>query len=168
MTPLTSSLAAFADWLSGTPLSVAIQSVSWVVPLVQTIHILALAVVLSSVGMIGLRILGLAGGRTTVANTARRYVPWIWGALVIMLLTGVTLVIGEPGRSLTNAYFQWKMGLLVLGILLVVGFRTTAARNAPFWDVDHGHRPLARALAVSAFALFVTIAVLGRWIAYAV
>ncbi len=167
MTPSTSFLASFADWLSTTPLSLVISSVSWVVPLVQTIHILALAVVLSSVGMIGLRMLGQAG-RTTVANTARHFVPWIWGALVVMLVTGVTLVIGEPGRSLTNAYFQWKMGLLVLGTLLVVGFQTTVARNAPFWDVDHRHRPLAGVLAVSAFALFVTIAVLGRWIAYAI
>jgi hypothetical protein len=167
MTPPTSTLAAFADWLASTPLSVTILSVSWLVPLVQTIHILALAALLSSVGMIGLRIVGRAGGHASVADTARRYVPWIWGALVIMLLTGLTLIIGEPGRSLTNAYLQWKMALLVLGVLLVCGFRTTVARHAPLWDPDRRPRPLAGTLAAFTFALFVAIAVLGRWIAYA-
>ena len=160
-------LVALAEWLANTPLSLQIQTVSWVVPLVQTVHILAIAVVLSSVGMITLRILGLAGRRTTIVDTARRYVPWIWGALVVLLMTGALLVIGEPGRSLTNITFQWKMGLLVLGILIVAAFRTTVVRSAPFWELGPAHRPAARILAVSVVALFMAIAVLGRWIAYA-
>lgn len=159
-------LESFSEWLSSTPLSLQIQTISWLVPFVQTIHILAIAAVLSSVGMVTLRIVGLAGGRTTMVDTARRYVPWMWGAIAVLLVTGTILVIGEPGRSLSNVAFQIKMGLLLTGVAAIAVFRTTVVRNAPFWDLGPGSHTLAKVLAVSAFVLFCAIAVFGRWIAY--
>lgn len=164
---INSFLATFSEWLSSTPLSLGIQTVRWFVPFVQTIHILAIAAALSSVGMITLRIAGLAGRRTSMVDTARRYVPWIWGAIVVLLVTGTILVIGEPARSLTNIAFQMKMALLVVSIALVAVFRSTVVRNAPFWDLGPGHHTLAKILAVGVFIIFCAIAVLGRWIAYA-
>ena len=55
----TQALDRFCSWLEQTPLSQAIQSAGWVVPTVQTIHILAIAAVLSSVLMLDLRLLGV-------------------------------------------------------------------------------------------------------------
>jgi hypothetical protein len=69
-------LQTFASWLSQTPASQIIQNVLWIIPLVQTLHILAIAVVLSSVAVIDLRIFGLAGRRATMTQTADRYLPW--------------------------------------------------------------------------------------------
>jgi hypothetical protein len=68
-------LQSFASWLSQTPASQIIQNVLWIISLIQTLHILAIAVVLSSVAMIDLRIFGLAGRRAAMMQTADRYLP---------------------------------------------------------------------------------------------
>jgi len=69
-------LQTFASWLLQTPASQIIQNVFWIIPLVHTLHILAIAVILSSVAMIDLRIFGLAGRCATMMQTADRYLPW--------------------------------------------------------------------------------------------
>ena len=43
------SLLEFATWLQSTPFSVAIQSASWVVPTLQSLHILMIGVVFVSI-----------------------------------------------------------------------------------------------------------------------
>lgn len=161
-------LDAVSKWLAATPGSQFIQVQSWIIPTVQTAHILAIAVVLSSVGMVNLRVLGLAGGRTTIVDTAKRYVPWLWGALAVLLLTGAVLVWGEPERDLLNPAFQTKMILVVALTAVALAFQAAVARRAPAWDAA-GAAPMPTKLAATAtMALCLCIAVLGRWIAYAV
>src|ERR1044071_5137187 len=127
-------LQNFASWLSGTPPSQLIQSVLWIIPLVQTLHILAIAVVLSSVAMIDLRIFGLAARRATMTQTAARYVPWLWWGLLVLALTGLTLITGAPVRSLTNPAFQTKMLLLLGAIAVTISFQRSVRKNAVLWD----------------------------------
>src|SRR5262245_57695662 len=115
-------MLALAQWLEATSLSLEIQKAEWLIPLLQTIHILAIAMVLSSVGMIELRILGRAKSPTMV-QTAGRFVPWIWGGLVLLLLTGALPIIGEPRRALPNPAFQIKMALVVLAIAATLAFQ---------------------------------------------
>src|SRR5579871_6638305 len=121
-------------WISSTALSQAIQNYEWAVPTIQSVHILGVCVMLSSVGMIVLRLMGRAGTRTSVADTARRYVPWMWGALIVLFCSGLLLIIGEPRRELTNIMFQIKM-LLVLCAIVVIGlFQRSAIRRPDYWN----------------------------------
>jgi hypothetical protein len=46
------SLSHFCAWLEQTPLSQAIQTTNWIVPTVQSVHILAIAVIATSALMI--------------------------------------------------------------------------------------------------------------------
>ena len=39
----------FADWLSQTPVTLAIQTREWIIPTIQSVHIVAIAVVMGSV-----------------------------------------------------------------------------------------------------------------------
>src|SRR5215468_940426 len=90
-------LKEFADWLSHTSLSVLIQNHnSWMIPTIQSIHIVGIGVVLASVFMVDLRILGWAGTDQTLRQTTNRFAPWLTGALYLMLATGILMVIGEP------------------------------------------------------------------------
>ncbi|MGZ3275532.1 MAG: DUF6644 family protein [Caulobacteraceae bacterium] len=159
-------LQQFAAWLSQTPVSQFIQNVLWIIPLVQTIHILAIAAVLSSVAMIDLRIFGFAGRSTTMAETAGRYVPWIWWGLLVLALTGVTLITGEPVRSLTNPAFQIKMALLAAAIVVTLVFQKTVHDRAGAWDAAPRLSGAVRAAALGTLLLWFAIAVFGRWIAY--
>ena len=48
-------------WLDQTALSQAIQAIGWIVPTVQTVHILSAAVVITLALMLDLRLIGLSG-----------------------------------------------------------------------------------------------------------
>jgi hypothetical protein len=158
-------MQALAQWLAGTSASQGIQREDWLIPLLQSVHILAIAMVLSSVVMIDLRILGV-GGSQTMVQTARRFVPWLWTGLVFLAATGTALIIGEPKRSLPNAAFQLKMILLALAIAVTLAFQLSLRRNTKFWEEKRPGRTVTVILAVATFLLWCAIAVAGRWIAY--
>jgi uncharacterized protein DUF6644 len=158
-------MQALAQWLAGTPASQGIQRELWLIPLLQSVHILAIAMVLSSVAMIDLRILGV-GRSQTMVQTARRFVPWLWTGLVLLAATGLALIVGEPKRSLPNFAFQLKMILVALAIASTFLFQLSLRRNTTFWDDKRPGRTITIILAVTSFALWCAIAVAGRWIAY--
>jgi hypothetical protein len=164
MTPLF--LVHFCKWLELTPLSQFIQTEEWIVPTVQTIHILSIALVMSSVLMINLRLLGLVGRDLPQPAVARRFLPVIWWTLPILLMTGTILIIGEPARSLLNPAFQLKMVLLLGAIAVTLLYRRQLARNPLYWDGKGLRRVQARSVVLASSLLWIGIVFAGRWIAY--
>src|SRR5262245_3982921 len=156
---------AFAQWLAATPLSRGVARTFWLIPVLQSIHILAIAVVLSSVAMIELRIVGLVKSQT-MAQTAHRFLPWLWAGLVVLAANGTLLIIGEPKASVPNPAFQLKMLLLALAILMVHAFQASVRPTATLWTRNPNGRMLTSLLAILVFLLWCAIAVAGRWIAY--
>src|SRR5450631_4052681 len=119
MTPaINKSLNAICIWIDQTALSQAIQVTNWVVPTVQTVHILAIAVVTSSALMINLRLIGVFWADRPMKAVSARFLPLIWWPLLILLATGAIMIIGEPARALKNPAFQLKMSLLVAALLV--------------------------------------------------
>jgi len=158
-------LTSLSDWLERTPLSVAIQDITWVIPLCQTVHILCLAVVLSSVVFLDVRLLGIGPRRVPVLALARRFLPPVWIAVALMALTGTILVIGEPARDLPNPVFQIKMLLLVCALAVTSVVQAGIAANPDAWDDGTAVWPARIAGAVS-LLIWLGIAVCGRFIAY--
>ncbi len=153
-----------AQWLQGSSLSVTIQSAGWVVPLLQSIHILMIGVVFVSSLVIALRALGRMRADEPFAAVWGRFAPWMWGGLVVMTLTGATLVIAEPVREFSSLSFWLKMTLLAVGItgtaLLGHSLRPTAPATGPGFPVA------AKATAIALIVLWLAIIFLGRAIAY--
>src|ERR1043166_6407896 len=107
-------------WISSTHANTVIRDTVWIIPLVQTIHILAICVVMSSVLLLNLRLVGRIGGGEPKDVFTRRYLPWVWTALVILLMSGSILIWGEPGRDLQNPTFWTKMSLILTAIILTL------------------------------------------------
>jgi hypothetical protein len=158
----------FIHWLGATPASLAIQKIFWVIPTVQTVHILAISVVLTSMAMFDLRLLGLAGTRNSIAAFSRRFMPWLWGALIVLAASGCILIIGEPKRSLGNVAFQLKMCMLATAIAVTLGFQAMLKRDLARGSADlvPAHAIAAKVTGLLSLALWVGIAVAGRLIAY--
>lgn len=153
-------LLQFCAWLDQTPLSQFIQGAGWIVPALQTIHILAIAAVIASQAVITLRLLGVAGRGVPPQRLAARFLPFLLWPLLVLLVTGIVMIIGEPARELANPVFQLKMLLLIAVIALT---SATQGRLAAGGD---GVAATARVLSVAALALWVGIVFAGRWIAY--
>ena len=148
---MTRVIREFAEWLSHTSPSMLIQTHNaWVIPTIQSVHIIAIGVVLTSVLMIDLRILGWAGHDQTLRETTDRFGPWLSWALLVQLITGISMVVGEPVRALLSFSFWLKMSLVVVGALI----QTLVNRRSVKW------------LAIVTLLMWVGIVVLGRLIAY--
>jgi hypothetical protein len=158
------SLASFSTWLDATPLSQHIKAAAWFVPTVQTVHIAAICVVIGSSLMMDLRLLGVARD-VPISVYVRRYSPWIAVSIGVLLLSGITLIIGEPGRTLQNWVFWTKMALVVSGALLTAVFAIPVMRDEIYWD-SGARRGAATVIATLSLLTWVAVIACGRWIAY--
>jgi hypothetical protein len=156
----------FAEWLSQTSLSIAIQTHEWVIPTVQSIHIVAIGVVLGSVFMMDLRILGWAGRDQTLTQTTARFGPWLSWALCVLLVTGAGMIVGEPARELLAFSFWLKMGLIAIGTAVALVFQRSLRRHESDWETVLVHQQSTKALAIVTLLIWVSVVVLGRLIAY--
>ena len=90
----------------------------------------------------------------------------IWPTVLVLLITGSFLIIGEPKRSLLNTTFYLKMTLLVLALVLTVLLQWSLWAAPYFWEKGRGGRIAARFAATVSILLWCCIIFAGRWIAY--
>jgi len=158
----------FIDWLTATPLSDAIKVHAWAVPVIQTVHILAIAVLMGTVLIVDLRLVGLGGRSQRIGHVARRYLPWFWAAFAVLAVTGALMVIGEPSRELLNPSFWLKMKLLIVALVVTGTFSLLVWNRADHLDDNPRARRIAALLAVGMLLVFVAIIFAGRFIAYTI
>ncbi len=160
------SLQVFCNWLQSTAVSQSIQATEWIIPAVQTVHILCVAAVFTSVLMIDLRLLGLRWQDQSLAAVARRFLPFIWWPLPILLATGAILIAAEPARALRNPVFLLKMLLLLAAAGVTLACQMPLRYDPAYWELSTGRRRGAQLIAAASLVLWVGIVFAGRWIAY--
>ncbi|MBB6123419.1 DUF6644 family protein [Sphingobium subterraneum] len=155
-------LAEFATWISTTSLSETFKNVSWLVPLSQSIHILSIAAVLSAYLFLCARALGVFAANQSMLTLERRFLPWVWYGLLLLLVTGCLQIIAEPERSITNPFFQYKMLALLVVIVITLPLRRKIAEVG----ANDTPGPIVTAPLLAIFGLLLFIIFCGRWIAY--
>lgn len=155
---------SFANWLVSTALSVALAKSSWVVPAMQTTHIVAIAILFSSVLMVGLRVMGWAGRDQTLKATVERFRRWFWGSLAILAITGMILIVTEPPRQLLAISFWLKMSILAVAVAIAMLFLRSIDRNAAYWE--SAARLRTQVFGIGIFCVWCLVVFLGRFIAF--
>lgn len=156
-------LLDLAMWITETDINQLMVTNFWAIPIVQVFHILAIAVAFGSILMVNARMFGIAGSSRTIAETSRRYIPWMWWALAALLATGLLMLIAEPERNLINPVFWIKMAILAGTILLGIWFhKGVLHRIAEDRDITGA----AKAGAAFLVVLWCVMMLCGRWIAY--
>lgn len=156
-----------ADWLSNSAMNSWIKDVAeWLIPLIQSIHILAIAVVVGSVLVMSLRVLGAAATDQSVRQVNGRFMPWFFAALWVLFATGAVLIVSEPPRELLAFSFWTKMAFLAVGVAIALVFSRSVKADEAKWDGDLSRRGGAKAMAVAALVITVVVILLGRLIAY--
>src|SRR6478735_12609860 len=130
------TLSDLSKWLAATSLSHMIQTTGSIIPALQTIHILCVAVLFSAAVLVDLRIWRLLQRDVPMLDVGRRFLPLIWPVLLVLLVTGSLLIVGEPRRSLLNSTFYIKMALLAVAIMLTAGLQRLISSSPNSWDKD--------------------------------
>ena len=156
-----------AAQLYRTAVSTQIREVAWVIPTVQSIHIVAIALVLGSAIVTDLRLAGVLATDETPRTVVRRHLPWMWGALLVLLATGIIMAVGEPNRVLMNNVFWLKMSLVLFAFVLTLLFRLPVLN--PEFRIEHGRwAKMVKPMAWASLLIWIAVVYCGRWIAYAI
>jgi hypothetical protein len=150
----------FFAWMDETKMSLYIKSTTWVFPLVETIHILALAVLLGSLFLIDLRLLGIAIRGWSPAQVLEQLHSLINWSVVIILCTGAILFVAEPRKLFDSAAFGPKMIILALAIIFQYSLYPQVRQmqtRIPLWG---------RLMALVSLGLWFGVAVCGRAIGF--
>src|SRR5262245_7524656 len=123
-----------------------------------------IGVVFVSILMIALRVLGRVRTDETFDAVWRRFAPWMWCGLVVMAVTGLTLIVGEPVREFTALSFWLKMALIAAAVTSTMVFARAVKPAAGAPDAEFSLA--TKSAAVAALLVWVTIIFLGRAIAY--
>ena len=93
------------------------------------------------------------------------HLPPLGAAVVVLALTGVVLISGEPTRAPFRVIFWVKLALVLVGVLLTWSLPALARRRG----VDESGAATADLKLIAVATLFVWAAVIvaGRWIGYA-
>lgn len=156
----------WADWLAATPLSQWLQNRLWIVPTSQSIHLVMIGVVFGSAVLLNLRLLGVSATGRPVSSLVRTLVPWIDGALLVLLITGTVQTVTEPVRQFITPAFWWKMAMIVVVFILTHAVARAVRAQPERWDSVASRPRTARLLAVVSLALWIGIIYCGRFIAY--
>lgn len=135
---------------------------AWFIPAVQSVHIVAIAMLVGSVLMINLRLLKVIGTDQTLQQTANRFGPWLTTALCVLLASGGLLVVGEPVRELVTVSFWLKMFLVAMGAVIAAMFRVRLNK----YGETLADSSAARFWAVFTLLIWIGVIFLGRLIAY--
>jgi hypothetical protein len=159
-------IKTFSEWLADSALTHLFAVTSWLVPTVQTIHILSLAVFVTALVMLDFRLLGLTRRGLPLAQMSGNLLPWAWRALALLLVTGIMLIVAEPGRELLSTPFRIKMLLVLSVALLTYVFQAAIARDEGYWSASESRKRLGGAIGATSLILCVSIVAAGRLIAY--
>ncbi|MDW5264676.1 MULTISPECIES: DUF6644 family protein [Acidobacteriaceae] len=159
-------LLHLCQWIYGTHLSTAIRESVWVFPIIESIHVLSIAVLVGTIAILDLRLLGLIMKREPVSGIARQVLPWTWTGFFIMFATGLLLTIAEAETNYYNWAFRIKLILLILVGLNPLIFHLTIYRKVNTWDISNVTPLRARIAATCSLTLWAGIIIAGRMIAY--
>lgn len=155
------SLLLFFEWCENTAIGSAIRNSLWLFPVIESIHLLALALIGGAILVVDLRLLGLGLRPQPVARLARDVQPWLGGGLAVMVASGFLLFLSEAIKCYYSPAFWTKMTFLVPAMVFTFTVRRKVAA------ADKSIRPLwSKLVALVSMGLWSVVGAAGRWIGF--
>ena len=106
------------------------------VPVVEAIHVMAIAVVFGTILVVDLRLLGLRDTRRPYTQVSRELLGWTWAAFVVAAITGAMMFAANAMTYYENTPFRLKMLALVAAGLNMAVFHLITGRDVDEWDTS--------------------------------
>jgi hypothetical protein len=159
-------IPTFLASLESSALAARIRDSLYIFPLIESTHVLALAMVFGTIAIVDFRLLGIASSRRPFSRIASDTLKWTWMAFLVTAATGALMFITNAGVYYHNFFFRTKMLMLVLAGINMLFFELTAGRTVQRWDKAPAAPLMGRATALLSLAIWITVIFLGRWIGF--
>lgn len=157
------SLETIAQYLSETPLAYQLADSGWLFGTVESVHVLALTLVVGTIALVDLRLLGFGPTQGSIQQVVRRLVPVTLSAFVVAALSGSILIFANPTGYANNKWFAAKFVLLALAGVNALAFHFTGAR----W-LGRSDAWAPRVSGALSLLLWIGVVTSGRWIGYTI
>jgi hypothetical protein len=154
--------------VENTDLASYIRNSLYVFPMLESIHVVGLALVFGTVAVMDLRLLGLASMRRPFRKVTSDTLKWTWLAFAITFLSGGLMFTTNAAAYFHNSVFQAKMVILLLAGINMGIFELTTGRKADRWGTASSTPLSAKMAATVSLALWIAVIFLGRWIGFTI
>ena len=144
----------------------AIRENDLLFPFIESVHVVAICLVVGSILALDLRLLGLASIGRPVGRLARAILPVTWVAFAIAATSGFLLFISNASKYLANGYFDAKIILICAAGLNMIVFHAISAKDLPQWEKQAPPPPRARLAGALSILLWIAVVTCGRWIGF--
>ena len=138
----------------------------WAFPIIETFHVISLALVFGSIVMVDMRLLGLASRNSSVSKLSAEVLPYTWIAFVLAAITGSILFVSNPRIYFHNPQFDLKFLCMFLAGVNMVVFHFGAYRHVLQWDNRLPPPLAARVAGGLSILLWMGVIFFGRWIGF--
>jgi hypothetical protein len=159
-------LTAFADALQQSGISEWMRASLKALPIIEAIHVMAVATVFGTIFIVDLRLLGYRDMTRPFTRVFAETLRWTWAGFGLAVVTGALLFLPNARTYVANTAFALKMlGLVGAGINMAV-FQFTTLRSVASWD-SSAQVPLgARIVGATSILIWTWVIVCGRWIGF--
>jgi hypothetical protein len=161
------SILSFCQWLQHEPIGTSIRESIWTFPLIETIHLMALAFSVGIIIIVDLRLIGAAMKDLPVTDVFERLQPLALKGFVVNVTSGLLLFWSEPLKCYDSPYFRGKLIMLFLLGVNAILFSATTYKSVAAWDKAAATPFGARLAGWASLVLWAGVIVAGRAIAYA-
>ncbi len=151
------------DWLELTIIGSTIRDSLWLFPVIQSFHLIGLAILGGSILIVDLRLLGLGLTKLPIHSVADVCKPWLILSLVLMFITGIPLFLSEAIKCYYNPFFWIKMGVLLFAIIFTFTLRAKVSMRSDDSVVSNWATRIIGTLSICSWF---TVAASGRWIGF--
>jgi hypothetical protein len=154
-------------WLQTTAVAKAVAENEILFPWIESVHVLAIVLVVGTISIVDLRLLGFASRDLRVRRVMRDVIPYTWGAFAVAAVTGSLMFASDAANYGHNFYFRGKLVLLALAGINMAVFHLFGIGNVERWDTGTGYTPVAaKAAATISLLVWITVVAFGRGIGF--
>lgn len=130
-------------------------------PLVETVHVVAITLVVGTVLIVDLRLLGLASGQRAYTRVSSDLLKWTWIGFAVALVTGLIMFSSNAMVYFENTALRIKFALMLAAGINMVIFHFLSEKSVR--DDRSAGPAAAKIAAILSLCLWVGVVVAGRW-----
>jgi hypothetical protein len=152
--------------LQDTSLATAIREGAALFPWIESVHVLALTLVVGSIAIVDLRLIGLTWRERGVSDIAAQVLPITWFSFAVAVISGGLLFSSNATVYAANRFFQVKMVLLLLAGLNMAIYHVFSRNMVQQWETTALTPMRARIAGGLSLSFWVAVIAAGRWIGF--
>ena len=160
------SLDPLWKWFETSQVGASVSRSPWMFPAIETVHVIAIALVVGSIAVLDLRLLDRSWRIRAVTELTLDVLPWTWSSFSIAVATGFLMFTSAATKYAHDIPFRLKMVLLVLAGVNMIVFHRFTYRTVVSWDQDTPTPRAAKIAGGLSLLFWIGIVACGRWVGF--